>query len=228
MHSPPEETNKKESSSGLNNRRIDRIIEILLRDYEAIRAEIRAAEVRHEKVSLWLSSGLFAATAACFKYFPLGFAFIPMVILSYYAHRLYSHSLHIATLSRWIMRIEDLVDMVLKTRGLLDWERSFARLRLESFSIRSVFSTHYITEAFLLLPSVVVFAISVIYAPEPLAEYLKLSAVSAKYLIWIGYPALLVGLWGVYFLTSKTEDLESARYMSALNTYKSIVDDTMP
>jgi hypothetical protein len=139
--------------------RTSKILDILMQDYDAIRSEIRAAESRHEKVTFWLSSGLLAAITACFKDYKLGLALIPLVILAYYAHRLYSHSLHITLLSRWVMRIEDLVDKILGTNGLLDWERIFVRQRLRSFSVYSFTRPHYITECFLLLPSVVVFII---------------------------------------------------------------------
>lgn len=209
----------------INIDRNAKILDILLHDYDATRAEIRAAETRHEKVSLWLSSGLLAATAACFKDFEIGFAFIPMVILAYYAHRLYSHTLHVATLSRWIMRIEDLVDKMLNTQGLLDWERNFVRQKLKSFSITSIFSPHYIAEGFLLLPSILVFFISVFFSPGPAAQAFNMPLSLAKYLIWIGYPVLFIFLWTLFFALSGTKGLDSARKSSVEKTYRSIVGD---
>lgn len=203
------------------NELIAHILDILMKDYDAIRSEIRASESRHEKVSLWLSSGLLAATAACFKDFEIGFAFIPLVILAYYAHRLYSHSLHTATLSQWVMRIEDLVDKVLSVQGLLEWERTFVRQRLKSFSLSSAVSPHYVVELFLLLPSLVVFVIAVYFGPPPASEKLGISLNLAKWVIWSGYPLLLVVLFAV-FLLIRPKTLENARKDSVDKTFASI------
>lgn len=203
--------------------RLDSVIGIVMRDYDAARAEIRAAEARHERVTFWLSSGLLAATAACFTEFRIGFAFIPLVILAYYAHRLYSHTLHVKTLSQWVMRIEDLVDRLLGTDGLLDWERTFVRHKLKSFSVSSFLSPHYVAEVFLLLPSIVVFAISVCYAPGAVAETLKLSPVFSAILIWCAYPMLFLALIILSLACSGTKALEQARQLSVERTFQSLV-----
>ena len=211
------------SESPCLDSRVVKILDILIKDYESMRAEIRAAETRHEKVTFWLSSGLLVVAAGCYKDFKIGFAFIPLIILAYYAHRLYSHELHVAILSRWIMRIEDLVDRILATKGLLDWERTFVRQRLKTFSAKSVLSPHYLTECVLLLPSIVVFFISLYYGAVAASCQFGIPNWLARLLIWGGYPALLVALCVLFFSLSGGEELEKAREESVMRTYLSIV-----
>lgn len=211
------------------NERVDKVLEILMRDYEAMRTEIRAAEARHERTSFWLSSGLLAALAACFKpEFRIGLIFLPLVILAYWAHRLYSHTLHIATLSRWVMRTEELVDKLLKTEGLLDWERHFVRTALKSFSLFS-FTSQGIYEGFMMLPSVIVFSLSVWLAPTPMAENFKVSLILAKTVIWAGYAFLFLVLLVAYCLFSKTsQELEEARTSSVQKVYDAVMGRGKP
>lgn len=205
--------------------RIDRIVDILMLDYEAMRSEIRAAETRHEKTSFWLSSGLLVALSLCFKEeFRIGFIFLPLVILAYWGHRLYSHTLYIATLSRWVMRTEELVDKLLETNGLLDWERHFVRIRLNSFSLFSL-TPHGIIEGFLMLPSLVVFVLAVLLAPAPMVDMFGLGITLARVIIWTSYPSFALILVIIYVMLNRSiKVLDSARGLSVEKTYKSIID----
>lgn len=204
--------------------RLKEILNILLRDYDSMRAEIRTVMGTHEKASFWLSSGLIVAVAACFKpEFNIGFAFVPLVILAYYAHRLHRHTLHIAQLSRWIMRTEDLVDMLLEVDGLLEWERVFVRQRLKSFSVASIASSHYFAEMFLLLPSLVVFGVCIYRGAPPLAEELNVPPAIAKFVVWGVYPLLLVLLFGFFVAASGSTKLDQARKENVEKVYRSVV-----
>jgi hypothetical protein len=207
--------------------RLGRVIEILLRDYDATRTEIRTAMGTHEKASFWLSSGLIVALAACFKpEFHIGFAFVPLVILAYYAYRLNRHTLYIAQLSSWMMRIEDLIDRILETDGLLEWERSFVRQRLKIFSPISVASSHYFLEIFLLLPSIVVFAVCLYKRPIPLSNELKVPLALAQAAIWDGYPLLLTILIVVFLSAGSSKELDRARKSSTEKVYESVISHT--
>lgn|GEM_PF-3992317 len=205
--------------------RIYRIVDILMRDYDAMRSEIRVAEARHEKTSFWLSSGLLAALSLCFKEeFRIGVIFLPLVILAYWGHRLYSHTLHVATLSRWIMRTERLVDKLLKTNGLLDWERHFVRIRLNSFSLFSL-TPQGIIEGFLMLPSLIVFVVAVFLAPATMAGMFGLNIILARLVIWASYPSLALILMILYILLNRSiKVLDDAGNLSVEKTYKSIMN----
>ncbi len=202
----------------------DKAVDILLHEYDAMRTEIRVLLGIHEKVSFWLSSGLVVVTAACFKEeFAIGFAFLPLVILAYYAHRLHRFTLGIATLSRWVMRTEDLIDKLLGTDGLLEWERSFARQRMRLFSFSSIWSLHYLVEGFLLLPSLVVFLVCLHKGVHPLQSEFGISLMQARFIMWGVYPLMFAVLWGSFFAMSGSTHLDEARHASANKAYQSVL-----
>jgi hypothetical protein len=158
--------------------------------------------------------------------FNIGFAFVPLVILAYYAYRLNRHTLYIAQLSRWVMRIEDLIDRILETDGLLEWERSFVRQKLKVFSPISIASSHYFLEIFLLLPSIVVFAVCVYKGPSPLNTELKVPLSLAQVTIWGGYPLLLTILIVVFLSAGSSKELDRARKRSTEKVFGSVINHT--
>jgi len=206
------------------------ILHVLLKDFEIRRMEVQAAEARHEKTSLWLSSGLLVALAACFKEdFKIGLVFLPLVIIAFWAHRLYNHTLHIDTLVEWLKRIEELVDKILKTKGLLDCERHFFRLRFQQASRKTTYlkllSPHYVCELLLLLPSIVVYGVAVILAPRALSESgpFQMNLAWASLLVWGVYVFLFLVIAGVVVWILKTGYiLREARAKSVREVYESI------
>ncbi len=199
------------------------ILNVILKEYEITRNELRAIHGTHEKTMFWLSSGLLAATAACFKQeFNIGFAFIPLVIISYYAHRMYRFTLHINMLSRWNMRNEELVDLLLNTKGLLDWERRFVRRGLKTASWKSILSAHYFAEGLMFLPSLVVFGICLLFAPAPAAQKLQISPCILNPVIWYGYPVLALSVFIRFAFAVRKMKLDHEKGQSVRDAYQSI------
>lgn len=194
-------------------------LDVVMKDYDAIRTEIRTSEGRHERVLLWLSSGLLAVTVGLLREYNdlgVGFCFLPLIILAYYAHRFFSHTLLVRQLSSWIKRTEHLVDKIMHTRGLLNWEREWVRYLLEDFAppqdvagtneqrpataksrwrslLHKLLSPHWFAEVLMLLPSGVVFCFSLGAACYYLVNVQELPWYVPPLVIGMPYAVLILG-----------------------------------